>query len=321
MLPDRWQRWPPSSLGRWGFSPKALEHKPLPGQRGVPAKCRPAGPGHNASVDSSVPELGWGWGEAPSSAPSLALLLSISPSSPSLGPQFSQPLGMGDKHLISQLPRMRLKEAEHLLKATQLESSRAESHREAASELPSLGGAQTHSSAALTSAWGGGVEGAGHGAGDSPTMLLDLRLWEGHALPCLAAATPGPDPMPPACNRASGCPLPASGLADTQDAHQPGAGPVGSRHSLGVLGPICTWPKFTRSAEATEPWQGPLAQIRGCGGWGGRAGPQPTSGLGDLLSWSFVSHHTLPRGRGRLGIAGHLVPRQSHMGKASSHRP
>lgn len=29
-----------------------------------------------------------------------------------------------------------------------------------------------------------------------------------------------------------------------------------------------------RSAEATEPWQGPLAQITGCGGWGGWAALQ-----------------------------------------------
>lgn len=125
---------------------------------------------------------------------------------------------------------------------------------------------------------------------------------------------------PSAHHRASGCPLPASGLGGLSRVPTSLAWGQQSRGRAWefwvAVGPQ---PEFRRSAEATEPWQGPLAQIRGCGGWGGWAGPQPTSGA--ILCLSFVLSSTpsqktwLAGGRSHLGILG-----QGHRDKAGSHR-
>lgn len=118
---------------------------------------------------------------------------------------------------------------------------------------------------------------------------------------------------PAAPHRAHGCPLPASSLADT-----PGHPPAQHR-ARGRGGVWESWtpdsprPKVTRSAEAAEPWQGPLAQIGGCSRWRGQTGLQPTSGSRDASQFVLCPPaRPFPEdagGRGRpgsrLGIKGH----------------
>lgn len=117
---------------------------------------------------------------------------------------------------------------------------------------------------AFSMGWGG------TGAGHSPQAPLSTGSEQdpgGHTQPRLAVATSGTVPTPQPTT-ASVCPLPARASLTLQDAHQLGVGPVRRRQSLGILGPSLSGLKFMRSAEATEPWPGPLTQIRGCGGGG-----------------------------------------------------
>lgn len=161
------------------------------------------------------------------------------------------------------------------------------------SEEQSLKEAQCNSNAypALTSVWG---EGAGH----SPQVLLDLRplerSWRNtfcpvQLLPCL-----GWPLCPSAYYRALGCSSLPVASADT-----PGCPPAWRGASTvdaepGSPGSQSMRPKFMRSAETTEPWQGTLFQIRGYGGWGGWAGLQrfpefgstPLCGLCPLIIFS-----------------------------------
>lgn len=82
--------------------------------------------------------------------------------------------------------------------------------------------------------------------------------------------------------------------------------------------PVCPQPKFMMLAEAAELWQGPLAQIRGCGGWGSWTGPWPTSGAWEHFSvHPLSSHHPLPRRRSRLGE----VAAWGSWGKATGTKP
>ena len=76
-----------------------------------------------------------------------------------------------------------------------------------------------------------------------------------------------------------------------------------------------------RSAEAAEPWQGPLAQIRGCSRWGGQTGLKPTSGSRDASRFVLCPPSSpFPEdagGRGRPGNHRTLEPGQSHVHRAA----
>lgn len=100
-------------------------------------------------------------------------------------------------------------------------------------------------------------------------------------------------------------------LLTLRDAHQLGMGAVWWRQSLGVLSPSLSMVQVHEVSRSYRALAGTLAQIRGCGGWGGWAGLQMSGGL---LSLPFVLPPSCSQrcgwlqGRSHLGIVG-----QSHL--------